>query len=420
MNLDAESTLDLAALAAAPIEALRARLGDVEAADGPEREHGALLRAAVERHLAAGGTCTAEGLLDVLPDGFGFLRSPRHDAAPQPHDVYVSPAQIRHLGLRSGHLVRGPVRAPRPGERFLGLAHVDRANDADEHELAMRLPFVQRRAVLPTTPLRLDPRDDAVLGAIARLAPWGRGHRVLVTLPADADGGGFCVRTAAALHRADTGLELVLLLCDQRPEVHAAAHRAFADAERATVLATTFDEPPARHGAVAELALAVAQRAVEAGRDVVLLCDSLTALGRADNLALPPSGRLLCAGCDATAVQRGKRLFAAARACEGGGTLSVIATATLDGTVLAQALHETFRHRGNSEVTFAEGATPGQTQLDVAGTWTRIEDLVLPPAAVVAWRRQRERLLALPAAERLDALRGDGPAGGRPADQPGR
>jgi transcription termination factor Rho len=387
--------LDLATLDAQPADDLAVQLRRLGAEPGAELGHGDLVLAIVERHLAAGGTARATGVLEVLADGFGFLRSARHDCRPQPHDVFVSPAQIRHLCLRSGQRVGGPVRAPRAGERFLGLAHVDDVQGGEADAQATRRPFAARSPVLPTRRLALAPPDDPELRAVGVLAPWARGHRVLVTLPPDAGGGAWLLRLADALRRPEPSLRLVVALVDQRPEVVAAAHRALDHDPASTVLGAAFDEPPARQVALAELALAIAQREVEAGHDAVLLFDSLTALARACNLDQAPSGRLLCAGLDAAAVQRGKRLFAAARACEGGGTLTVVATTIHGDHAVDRAIGEQFRRRGNSEVAFTAGAVPGELLLDVAGTFTRNEDLPLPRAAAEAWRRWRGELLAL-------------------------
>ncbi|MBL9078358.1 MAG: hypothetical protein JNL08_12685 [Planctomycetes bacterium] len=401
---DHPPTLELQSLIAAGATELLARLRAAGTEPDAAADQATLVVAAVAQHLAQGGVCRTEGLLEVLPDGFGFLRSPRHDVQAKPYDVFVSAAQIRHLRLRTGHRVRGPVRLPRAGERCLGLARVDDANGAGEAELAARAAFGARHAVLPTRPLPLAAGDDRDLAAIGLLAPWACGQRVLLVLPPDVGGGALLRRLARALAERTPALRRVLLLLDQRPEVHAAAHREFDDAPATTVLATTFDEPPARHGAVAEFALALAQREAEAGHDVVLLCDSLTALARADNLALAPTGRLLCAGCDAAAVQRGKRLFAAARALEGGGTLTVLATAVAGPTATDAAILEPFRHRGNAEAAFVAAATPGDAELDPLATFTRSEDLVLPPAALAVYRQQRAELAALPATARAAAV----------------
>jgi transcription termination factor Rho len=250
--------------------------------------------------------------------------------------------------------------------------------------------------VLPPRGRHLEAGGDLELRAIALLAPWARGHRALLRLPPDADGGALLARLAAAMRRHDPALVLVIALVDQRPEALAAVRRTLGGDGDTTVLGATFDEPPTRHAALAEFALQMAQREVEAGRDVVLLVDDL--------VHLAPTGRLLCAGLDATAVLGGKRLFAAARACEGGGSLTVVATTITGDHAADRAIAEQFERRGNSEVRFVAGALPGAMHLDVAATFTRSEDLLLPPPLAAAWRRLRDELLQLPPAQRTDAL----------------
>ncbi len=367
-------------------------------------EHGELVRAIVERRFAAGASGRVAGVLEVLPDGFGFVRSLRCDLAPQPYDAFVSPVQIRHLNLRTGHRLAGPLRPPRDGERFFSLQHVDQVNDGAERQLAARVPFAAQSPVLPTRRLHLDAGEDVELRAIELLAPWAHGQRALVTLPAAADGSALLARLAAAMRRRDADLRLFVVLVDQRPEALAQARHTLAGDARLTVLGTTFDEPPARHVALADLALAMAQREVEASAQVVLLFGDLVHLARASNLAQAPSGRLLCAGLDAGAVLGGKRLFAAARACEAGGSLTVIATGNVGDGVVDRAVQEQFQHRGNSEVTFTVDVPPDTTTLDVARTFTRSDDLLLPRPLAAAWQRLRRELLQLPAEQRTGEL----------------
>ncbi|MBL8726858.1 MAG: hypothetical protein JNM25_00415 [Planctomycetes bacterium] len=397
-------SLDLAALTACSTAALQALC----AADGletaPAAEHGELLRTIVQHRLASGATAHVHGVLEVLPDGFGFVRSPRFHLAPQPLDAFVNQAQIRHLNLKTGHRLSGPLRAPRPGERFFSVPHIDEVNGGAEPELAARVPFAAQTPVLPTRPLPLDAGGDLELRAIELLAPWARGHRALLRLPPGADGGALLARLAAAMRRRDAKLVLLLALVDQRPEALAAAQRTLAGTGDTTVLGTTFDEPPARHVALAEFALQMAQREVEAGRDVVLLVDDLVHLARAGNLALAPSGRLLCAGLDAAAVLLGKRVFAAARACEAGGSLTVLATAVAGDHAADRAIAGQFERRGNSEVAFTAGPLPGEARLDATHTFTRSEDLLLPPPLAAAWRRLHHELRQLPAAQRSEVL----------------
>ncbi|HEX6813919.1 MAG TPA: transcription termination factor Rho [Planctomycetota bacterium] len=371
----------------------------------PNQDRVELLAALLEQRLAAGGTVHAEGVLDVLPEGFAFLRTRQLAYAVDPADVYVSPSQVRAFDLRAGHRLSGPVRPPKRGERYFALVSIDRVNGEPAENWRSVLPFGSRTPLLPTERLRLGHEHAAIdLRAIDLLAPWGKGQRVLLTAPPAWPRTDLLARIATALAHNHRELQLVVCLLDQRPEDTTAARRALANVARCEVLATTFDEPPARHVALAEIVAAACQREVEADRDVVLLIDSLTALARACHLVNPPSGRLLCAGLDASATQRGKRLFASARACEEGGSLTVIATA-LAGTdsPIDAAIAAEFQHRGNSEVVVdpALAAAGVEPPLDVQRTATRCFDEIGPRAEVAARARWRQELAALPPAERL-------------------
>jgi transcription termination factor Rho len=297
------------------------------------------------------------------------------------------------------------VRPPRRGERFFALVNIEQVNGQPAESWRGVVPFASRTALLPTERLRLDHEDAAVdLRAIDLLSPWGKGQRVLVTAPPAWPRAGLLARIATAVARNHAGMRLVVCLLDQRPEDTTAVQRALAHVPHCEVLTTTFDEPPARHVALAEIVTAACQREVEAGLDVVLVFDSLTALSRASHLVTPPSGRLLCAGLDAAAVQRGKRLFASARACEEGGSLTVIATvASGADSPIDAAIAAEFQHRGNSEVVIdpALVAASIDPPLDVLRTATRPEDEIDPPAVRATRLRWRQELAPLSPQERL-------------------
>ncbi len=382
--------VDLAALHALDAAALAAATHSAGLEVPPGAGRGERIAALFAHQLGDDGTGHVEGVLDLLPDGFGFVRQTAADWAPMPCDPFVNQAQVKKLNLRSGHRVAGPVRAPRGAERFFALQHVERVNDADPDALDPRVPFAERTPILPHERLRLrgdDSPDDLAL--LEMLAPWGRGQRVLLAAPPSFDRASWLVAAAAALRAVQPELLATVCLLDQRPEDAAAARRRGAVAG-CTVVATTFDEPVSRHLAVADLALATAQRDVEAGRHVVLALDSLTSLARACNVEQEPSGRLLCAGLDAVATQRGKRLFGAARACEEGGSLTVIATAALSDDRVDRAVLDEFLHRGNSEIVFTANGI-----LDVVQTATRNEDLLLSPQARDGLRAVRAELAAM-------------------------
>ena len=374
----------------------------------PNLDHGELLHAILSHRLGRHGLGWGEGVLEVLPDGFGFLRSPRHDFEPGPHDVYVSPSQIRRLNLKPGHLLAGPVRPPRRGEKFFALLHVDRIDDGDVAALRLRVPFAARTPLLPTERLRLDhPGASADLRAIDLLSPWGKGQRVLIAAPPGSGRTRVLTRTAAALVENHPEVRVLLCLLDERPEEMTEIRRTLGTHERAWVVASTFDQVPARHVAIAELCLLRAQRMVEAGHDVVLVLDSLTALTRAYHLEQAFSGRLLCPGLDASAVQRPKKLFGAARKCEEGGSLTILATALVEtGSRIDEAIFEEFHNRGNAEVAFDSDLADlhADLPLDVVHTTTRREDLLLAPAQIAALQRLRAELAELPATARAAQL----------------
>jgi len=369
----ATAGLDLARCSGAELTALL--LGEGSPA-GPNLSRAELLAALYAHRLARGQTVNAEGVLELLPEGFGFLRSPHHDFAAGPHDPFVSPSQVRALNLKPGHRVRGPLRSPRGNERFFAIANVDTVNGAAPDHLARRLAFAARTPVVATRPLALL-GDDPAVAALAALAPWWRGNRVLWTAPPAWAGGALFARLVGALHANDPALRTFVCLLDQRPEDLVATRSACAGIAGCEAVGSTFGDAPERHEALADLALAAAQREVEAGHDVLLLVDSLSAMAGAAQRAAPASGRWLCPGLDARAVLAGKRLFAAARACAEGGSLSVLGVLRVGSeSVVDQSLRAEFRNRGNSEVVVdarrvdAGAAVP----FDPIATRTRPED----------------------------------------------
>ncbi|MBL8749615.1 MAG: hypothetical protein JNK78_10685 [Planctomycetes bacterium] len=394
MTLDsdpARTRIDLSVLHSLDADALAAATDAAGLEVPPGAGRGERIAALFAHQIGEDGTGHVEGVLDLLPDGFGFIRQTAADWAPMPCDPFVNQAQVKRLNLRPGHRVAGPVRAPRGAERFFALQHVERVNGADPDARDPRVPFAERTPILPHERLHLrgDGRFDD-LALVELLAPWGRGQRVLLATPPSFERASWLVAAAAALRAAQPELLATVCLLDQRPEDAAAARRRGA-AAGCTVVATTFDEPTSRHIAVADLALAAAQRDVEAGRHVVLALDSLTSFARACNVEQEPSGRLLCAGLDAVATQRGKRLFGAARTCEEGGSLTVIAAAVASDDRVDRAVLDEFLRRGNSEVVFTANGV-----LDVVHTATRNEDLLLSREVRDRLRAVRAELTAIP------------------------
>lgn len=366
----------------------------------PNLDRGELLALLLQHHIDSDRRVDLGGVLELLPEGFGFLRFPSHDFEPGAADVYVSPSQVRALNLKSGHRIRGPIRGPKGNERFFALVHVDRAADQDPELLRQQIAFAARTPVLPEQPLQL-PDSRAEWRLLTKLSPWHHGQRVLVQAPAAWPRAVFLARLAAGVAAAQPSAHVQLCLLDQAPEAIAAA-RAAAGCAVQTV-ATTFDRAAERHLALVELALAQACRTVETGRDVVLLVDSLTALARAAQAANSPTGRWLCPGLDVQAMALPKRLFAAARACAEGGSLTVIATALAggDSVVDATVLGE-LRHRANSDVVIdpALAAAGIEPAFDLAALRTRPEDDARSPAQRAAAERDRQRLLAIAPAAR--------------------
>jgi transcription termination factor Rho len=363
------------------------------AAVTPNLSRGELLAALYAHRLGRGQPCLADGVLELLPEGFGFLRSAGFDFAAGPHDAFVSPSQVRALNLKPGHRVRGPLRAPRGNERFFALLRVDAVNGIDPAALPALLSFAARTPVVGSRPLRPAGGDPA-FDALAALAPWCFGQRILWTAPPDWPLCPLLPRLLAALRAQAPALRTFVGLLEQRPEDLAAMRAACGAIAGCEVVGTTFDEPPARSVALAELLLAAAQREVEAGHDVLLLLDSLSALTAAAQRAEPASGRWLCPGLDAQAVLPARRLFAAARQCAEGGSLSVLALLRDGGSPVDAALRAEFGNRGNSEVVVdaARLQAGAEVPFAPAATRTRPEDDVRPAAERAAAQELRARL----------------------------
>lgn len=393
-------------LSALPASRLLAQAQALGLEPAPHQDRGELLAALLLQRLQAGQDTVVEGVFESLPEGFGFLRSLHHDLTATPADPYVSPSQVRALNLKSGHLLRGPIRAPRGTERFFALLHVDTCNGADPEAVRGRVDFGSLQAIVPHTPLR-PTGDSDELRLLRELTPWQLGQRVLVDAPTSAASAPLLARLAAALHRGTPAARTLVLLLAQRPEVIAAQRTALATDPAIDVVATTFDQPASRHVAAAALALASAQRAVEAGTPVLLLVDGLTALVRASQLDQPTSGRWLCPGLDALALQASKQLFAAARAVAEGGSLSVIASVTREaGSVVDAAIAAEFRAFANSVVVVDAAKVDAGDALpfDFAACRTRPEDDVRDAAAKAAAQALRVRLAGASAAERSALL----------------
>ncbi len=328
-----------------------------------------------QEELEVGG----EGTLEVLPDGFGFLRSPDFSYLPGPDDIYVSPSQIRRFNLRTGDTIRGTVRQPKEGERYFALLRVDSINGAPPEESQGKVLFDDLTPLYPTERLRLE-HDPAELTTrvVDLFAPIGKGQRCLIVSPPRAGKTVLLQQIAHAITANHPEVTLIVLLIDERPEEVTDMERTV----KGEVVASTFDEPASRHVQVAEMVSEKARRLVEHGRDVVILLDSITRLARAYNATVPPSGKILSGGVDSNALHRPKRFFGAARNIEEGGSLTIIGTALVDtGSRMDEVIFEEFKGTGNSEIVLDRKLMEKRIFpcMDIGKSGTRKEELLLPP-----------------------------------------
>jgi transcription termination factor Rho len=323
----------------------------------------------------------ASGTLEMLPDGFGFLRSPDANYLPGPDDVYVSPSQIRRFGLRSGDTVHGAVRGPREGERYFALLKVDTINFEDPETVRTKVNFDNLTPLYPNERLTMEIQDPTLRDRSGRVidivAPLGKGQRCLIVAPPRVGKTVMLQNIAKSIEANHPEVSLIVLLIDERPEEVTDMQRTV----KGEVVASTFDEPATRHVAVAEMVIEKAKRLVEHKKDVVILLDSVTRLGRAYNATVPSSGKVLTGGVDANALQRPKRFFGAARNVEEGGSLTIIATALIDtGSRMDEVIFEEFKGTGNSEIVLDRKVADKRIfpAIDVLKSGTRKEELITP------------------------------------------
>ncbi|CAH0498596.1 transcription termination factor Rho [Novosphingobium sp. CECT 9465] len=320
------------------------------------------------------------GTIEVLPDGFGFLRSPEANYLAGPDDIYVSPNQVRKWGLRTGDTVEGEVRAPKDGERYFSITRLIKVNFDDPDAVRHRVNFDNLTPLYPDERLRLDTLDPTVKDKSARVidlvSPQGKGQRALIVAPPRTGKTVLLQNMAKAITDNHPEVFLIVLLVDERPEEVTDMQRSV----KGEVISSTFDEPATRHVQVAEMVIEKAKRLVEHKRDVVILLDSITRLGRAYNTVVPSSGKVLTGGVDANALQRPKRFFGAARNIEEGGSLSIIATALIDtGSRMDEVIFEEFKGTGNSEIVLDRKVADKRIfpALDVGKSGTRKEELLV-------------------------------------------
>ena len=341
-----------------------------------------LMFAILKRHAKAGESVFGDGTLEVLPDGFGFLRSPDTSYLASTDDIYISPAQIRRFNLHTGDTIEGEVRTPKDNERYFALVKVEKVNGLPPEHTKHRIMFENLTAIHPNTllPLERDIRaEENITGRIIDLiAPIGLGQRGLIVAQPKSGKTVMLQNIAHAISANRPDVELFVLLIDERPEEVTEMQRSV----RGEVIASTFDEPATRHVQAAEMVIEKAKRLTETGKDVVILLDSITRLARAYNNVIPSSGKVLTGGVDANALQRPKRFFGAARNIEEGGSLTIIATALIDtGSRMDDVIFEEFKGTGNMELSLdrkmSEKRVSPSISLNKSGT--RREELLLKP-----------------------------------------
>jgi len=352
-------------------------------------------------------TIIGEGVVEVLQDGFGFLRSPDANYLPGPDDIYVSPSQIRRFSLRTGDTVEGEIRSPKDGERYFALLKVNRLNFEEPEKARQKVHFDNLTPLYPDSAFAMevdDPtRKDLSSRIIDIVAPLGKGQRALIVAPPRTGKTVLMQNIAKSIAANHPECYLIVLLIDERPEEVTDMQRSV----QGEVISSTFDEPATRHVQVAEMVIEKAKRLVEHGRDVIILLDSITRLGRAYNTVVPSSGKVLTGGVDANALQRPKRFFGAARNIEEGGSLTIISTALIEtGSRMDEVIFEEFKGTGNSEIVLDRKISDKRVfpAIDIMKSGTRKEELLVDPGAlakIYVLRRILNPMGAVDAAEFL-------------------
>ena len=366
-----------------------------------------LMFAIIKKRAKAGEQIFADGVLEVLPDGFGFLRAPDTSYTASTDDIYISPSQIRRFNLHTGDMIGGEVRIPKDGERYFALNKLDKINGLAPEENKHKIMFENLTPLFPKEQMRLErdiKSDENITGRIIDIiAPIGRGQRALIVAPPKSGKTVMMQHICHAITANHPDVELMVLLVDERPEEVTEMQRTV----RGEVIASTFDEPAARHVHVAEMVIERAKRLVELKKDVVIMLDSITRLARAYNNVLPSSGKVLTGGVDANALQRPKRFFGAARKVEEGGSLTIIATALVDtGSRMDEVIFEEFKGTGNCEIhldrRLYEKRVFPSIQLNRSGT--RREELLLQPEILQKTRILRQFMYNMDEIEAMEMV----------------
>ncbi len=370
---------------------------------GALRKH-ELIFELLKAHAKKGGAIFGRGYLEILPDGFGFLRSAHSMYLPCPEDVYVSPTQIRRFALRTGDYIEGQIRQPKEKERFFALYRVDQANGMAPEESRKRLPFESLTPLFPDERIHLEMSTGDVSTRIMDIfTPIGFGQRGLIVAPPRTGKTVLMQKMANAISENHPDAHLIILLIDERPEEVTDMQRN----TKAQVLSSTFDEAPERHVQVADLVIEVAKRMVETGKNVVILLDSITRLARAYNTLQPHSGKILSGGVDANALHKPKRFFGAARNIEGGGSLTIIATALVEtGSRMDEVIFEEFKGTGNMELCLDRTLVDKRVfpAINIEKSGTRKEELLLHPDELSRTWVLRRALNGVPAVEAMELI----------------
>ncbi|MBU1088015.1 MAG: transcription termination factor Rho [Candidatus Omnitrophica bacterium] len=350
------------------------------------------------------GNMFGEGILEILPDGFGFLRSPNYNYLPCPDDIYISPSQIRKFNLKTGDTVSGQIRPPKEGERYFALLKVEAVNFEAPEKVKDKILFDNLTPLYPESRLILETDSEDVSTRIMDLfTPIGKGQRGLIVAPPYSGKTVLLQKIANSIIANNEDVVLIVLLIDERPEEVTDMQRSV----KAEVISSTFDEPPERHVQVAEIVLEKAKRLVECGRDVVILLDSITRLARAHNTVVPHSGKILSGGVDSTALQKPKRFFGAARNIEEGGSLTILATALVDtGSRMDEVIFEEFKGTGNMELQLDRNLFQRRIYpaIDIKRSNTRKEELLVDPEELKLIWILRKALNELSSVEAMELL----------------
>ncbi|HPN64309.1 MAG TPA: transcription termination factor Rho [Candidatus Goldiibacteriota bacterium] len=337
-----------------------------------------LIMKIMESESQKDGLVFGEGVLEILPDGFGFLRSPNYNYLPGPDDIYVSPSQIRKFDLRTGDMIAGQIRPPKEGEKYFALLKVGTINSEEPEKIKDKIFFDNLTPLYPEHKINLETKDkeNVSMRVMDLFTPLGKGQRALIVAPPRTGKTVLMQKIANSITDNHPEIYLIVLLIDERPEEVTDMERTV----KGEVVSSTFDEPPTRHIQVAEMVIEKAKRLVESKRDVVILLDSITRLARAYNAVAPSSGKVLSGGIDSNALQKPKRFFGAARAIEEGGSLTIIATALIEtGSKMDDVIFEEFKGTGNSEIDLSRELAEKRLYpaIDISKSGTRKEELLL-------------------------------------------